>query len=98
MTQAYIKLLCIPENSGGARMISLQRIGIHEIRMFEAPRAGGDDAPLFWLELFDHGRQSSLDSCGCYDIPGAAAAFDGFIAEARRLAEFPPQQDGETPD
>jgi hypothetical protein len=96
MTQAYIKLLCIPEHSGGPRMISLERIGAHEIRMFEAPR-GSDDAPLFWLELFDHGRQSSLDSCSCYDIPGAAAAFDGFVAEAKRLAEIPPQQDGETP-
>ena len=98
ITQAYFKLLGIPENAEAAEVISLERIGACEIRMFEATPACTDDAPLFWLELFDHDRRSSVDSCSCYEITAAAAAFDDFISQARRLAELPPQPDGATPD
>lgn len=97
ITQAYIKLLCTPENADGAKLVSLEWIGACEIRMFEGPAAATDDAPLFWIELFDHDGQSSVDGCSCYDIAQAAAEFDRFLLQAKRLAEFPPQQDGETP-
>lgn len=97
ITQAYIKLLGIPENAHGAKVISLQWIGRCEIRMFEATPASSDDAPLFWIELFDHDRRSSVDSCSCYEIAEAAATFDDFISQAKRLAGIFPPQDGETP-
>lgn len=97
ITQAYIKLLGIPENAHGARAISLERIGGCEIRMFEATSVSTDDAPLFWLELFDHDRQSSVDSGSCYAIAEAAVTFDDFISQAERLAGIFPPQDGETP-
>jgi hypothetical protein len=97
ITQGYIRLLCTPESAHGVRMISLQRIGACEIRMFDAAPAT-DDAPLFWMELFDHDAASSVDSCSCYEITEAAAAFDDFISQAKRPVEFYPRQDGETPD
>jgi hypothetical protein len=86
ITQAHIRLLCLPENPPGARMISLERIGACEIRMFELARGDATDAPLFWMELFDHDEQSSLDSCNCYRIEAAAAAFEDFVSQAQRPA------------
>jgi hypothetical protein len=78
ITRAYIKLLCIPE--GGAKMVSLARIGSYEVRMFESSQSRSDTASLFSIELFDHDAQSSVDSCVCYDIEEAVAAFQDFIS------------------
>jgi hypothetical protein len=80
ITRAYIKLLCIPEGEHGGRMVSLARVGNNEIRMVEASQTNSADAPLFWMELFDHDAQSSVDSCACYNIKKAAAVFEDFIS------------------
>jgi hypothetical protein len=87
ITQAYIKLLCLPESEFGGRMISLERIGNYEIRIFEPSQTESDEAPLFWMELFDHDSQSSIDSCSCYEIEEAATAFESFILQAKRPGE-----------
>jgi hypothetical protein len=84
ISQAYIKLLGLPQNAQGARMISLERIGTFEILMFDVSPDGATDAPLFWLELFDHERKSSVDSCCCTEIAQAVTAFDDFIALAKK--------------
>jgi hypothetical protein len=90
ITQAYIALLCIPENADGARTVSLEWIGNHEVRIFETSHSGPTEAPLFWMELFDHGGPSSVDSCSCYEIEQAAIAFEGFVAQAKHSDEPPP--------
>jgi hypothetical protein len=89
ISQAYLKLLSIPENMSGARVISLERIGKYEIRMFEPAQIDPEDGPLFWMELFDHDRQSSVDSCSCHAIAEAVTVFDGFAAQANELGIFP---------
>jgi hypothetical protein len=78
ITQAYIKLLCIPE--GDAKMVSLARIANYEVRMLESSQNNSADAPLFVMELVDHDAQSSVDSCVCYDIEEGVAAFQQFIS------------------
>jgi hypothetical protein len=60
-------------------MVSLGRVGSYEIRIFE-PLAGIPVSALFWIELFDHDAQSSVDSCACRDVEEAVATFDDFIA------------------
>ena len=84
ISQAYIKLLGLPQNAQGARTISLERIGNHEILMFDVSPDGATDAPLFWLELFDHETKSSVDSCSCTEIAQAAAVFDDFVSLAKK--------------
>lgn len=84
ISQAYIKLLGLPQNQQGARMISLERIGDHEILMFDVSPDSASDTPLFWLELFDHETKSSVDSCSCYEIAQAVTIFDDFISLAKR--------------
>jgi hypothetical protein len=83
LSQAYIKLLGLPQNAQGARMISLERIGNHEVLMFDVSPDSAD-APLFWLELFDHETKSSVDSCGCTEIAQAVTIFDDFVSLAKR--------------
>ena len=48
IARAYVKLLCIPEDSSEAS-VSLASIGNCEIRMFQGPEADFDGIPLFWL-------------------------------------------------
>ena len=83
ISQAYIKLLGLPQNEHGARMVSLERIGNHEVIMFDVSADSATDAPLFWLELFDHEAKSSIDSCSCTEIAQAVTVFDDFIALAK---------------
>jgi hypothetical protein len=78
ITRAYIKLLCIPD--GDARIVSLVRIGNHEVRMLDASQAGSGDAPLFCLELFDHDARAAVDIRVCNDIEEGVAAFREFIS------------------
>jgi hypothetical protein len=85
ISRAYLKLLSIPENVSGARVISLERIGSYQIRMFEPAQIDSADGPLFWLELFDGEGQSSVDSCSCHAIEEAVTVFDGFVEQANEL-------------
>jgi hypothetical protein len=97
ITEAYLMLSCISENACGARMVSLKRIGSHEIRMFEAAPADSADRPLFWMELFDHDEQSAVDSCGCYAIEQAAATFEEFALQAIHADELSPDGPDDPP-
>jgi hypothetical protein len=80
VTRAYIRLLCIPESEPGPRIVSLGRVGIYEIRMFEASQANSSLHPKIWMELFDHDRQMCVDSCICVGITEAVAAYERFIS------------------
>jgi len=77
ITQAYSKLLRIPD--GTAKLVSLARFGIHEVRMLGRSQ-NDSDALLFSLELFDHDAQSPVDSCSCYGIDEGVAAFQDLIS------------------
>ncbi len=86
IARAYIKLLCLPEGSSRAS-VSLASIGSYEIRIFEGSQTNPDGVPLFYLELFDHGANASIDSCGCQEIEDAVVAYQDFAAQAGRLSE-----------
>jgi hypothetical protein len=44
---------------------------------------------LIWLELFDHGAKTSVDTFGCYEIDDAAGIFEDFILQAGLLNGAP---------
>ena len=85
IARAYARLSSIPEDSPAAS-VSLAVAGNCEIRMVRGPEVGLDDVPLFWLELFDHGTETSLDSCCCHTIKGAASRLQEFILQAGGVA------------
>ena len=84
IAQAYAKLLCIPEGSSKSS-VTLAQIENCEIRIFAGSQAYSDGMPLFWLELFDHGAKTSVDSFSCYRIDDALVVFDDFILQASHL-------------
>ena len=86
IAQAYVKLSSIPEDSAGAG-VSLAAIGRCEIRMLrvDVKEADLDGVPLFWLELFDHGTKTSIDSFRCHKIKDAVPVFEYFRSEAAFL-------------
>jgi hypothetical protein len=86
MASAYVKLSCIPEDNSEA-LVSLALIGNYEIRMFRGPEADFDRAPLFWLELFDHGMKTSVDGSSCRTINDAVSIFDDFISQVFGLSK-----------
>jgi hypothetical protein len=87
ITQAFIALSSIPEASSAPRTISIVRIGEREIRMSSASPSRSGGAPMFWIELFDHDAQVSVDSCSCREIDDAVAAFEALLAQAESLNE-----------
>jgi hypothetical protein len=50
--------------------------------MFNGLPTRSGDAPLLWMELFDHGAQKSLDSCSFREIDDALSAFDELVSRA----------------
>jgi hypothetical protein len=78
ITQAYLKLLCIPD--GTTKMVSLARLGNYEVRMLEPSQNDSDAASLFSLELFDQDAQSRVDNRNCNGVDEGATAFRDFIS------------------
>jgi hypothetical protein len=85
ITQAYIALSGIPGSSAAPKRISVERIGKYEIRMFNVSPTRSGDAPLLWMELFDHDAQRSLDSCSFREIDEALSAFDELVSRAGKF-------------
>jgi hypothetical protein len=77
-------------------MVSLDSVGTYEVRMFDEPESSLNDAPVFWLELFDHIKQSSIDSCRCDGIEPAMAALKDFASRAGCSDENCPRNRRET--
>src|SRR4029077_8019549 len=85
LSRAYIKLCVIPEDSPKLS-VSLTFVDHHEVRMLTIPTINRSDAsPLFWLELFDHCTNTSVDSYCCHKLKDAAPVFSDFLATANGL-------------
>ena len=78
IARAYVKLCSISDPEAS---VSLASIGSHEIRMLGGSAIDIDSAPLFWLELFDHGAKTSLDSFCCRRLKDAAPVVSDFFAQ-----------------
>ena len=95
IAQAYVKLLCIPEGNSETSL-SLTWIRNCEIRIFDGSHPDSDSIALFWLELFDHGAQISVDSFGCRELEDAVVVFEDFISQAVALNEASGPEGSET--
>ena len=78
IARAYVKLCSISDPEASVLLAS---IGRHEIRMLAGPAADPDSTPLFWLELFDHGAKTSLDSFCCHRLKDAVPVVSDFFAQ-----------------
>jgi hypothetical protein len=85
ISRAYVSLALMPENSDRSRVITLERYGAYEVRLVEFSQKDPTKDSIFWLELYCHVTNSSLDSCSCDDLDDAEIAADYLISSAKQL-------------
>ena len=83
--QMRIWALVAAERIDGQHTVSLVRHGEFEVRLIELPLDPHSDNIPLWIELFEHVNNTTLDSCGGYDLAHLAVAAEAFISQARDL-------------
>jgi hypothetical protein len=87
LVEAHAKLQLVPRSGEVSGRATLVRLGSFEVRLVQpGPPAS---SARFWLELFDHDRQLSIDSAGDRVIDDAVVVAEEFIARAAKLNENP---------
>jgi hypothetical protein len=89
LTEAQGKLQLTHQDTNGMRLETLVRHGSFEVRLIQSLHIPPEIAALFWMELFDHDRQLSIDSVGNIVLEDAVIAAEDFIERARRMSENP---------
>ncbi len=82
---AYVGLVLAPQSENGSRTVTLARYGAFEVRLVEFRQCYTSDDSPFWIELYRHDTQSSLDSYLSDDLEGAEVAAEQFRSHARAL-------------
>jgi hypothetical protein len=89
LKDANARLQLVPPGTDASRAVTLMRFGPFEIRVFQPLSALPTNATIFWMELYDHDRQLSIDSIGDCTVNDAVIAAEDYIARARALNENP---------
>jgi hypothetical protein len=89
LIEAHAKLQLAHRDADGMRLATLVRHGSLEVRLVQPLHIPPESAALFWMELFDHDRQLSIDSVGNVVLEDAAIAAEDFIVRATKLSENP---------
>jgi hypothetical protein len=86
LLQAHVKLRLVSQYEDGSATTTLARHGPYEVRLYEPPHEFLAGDFLFWIELFDHDCQASLDSRGSYILEDAVNAAEYLIAQAKQFS------------
>ena len=73
------------EERSEERTVSLVGHGPYEVRLVELPRKLQTETERFWLELFDHDCQHTIDSYGGRTLEDITAAAESLCSNARDL-------------
>jgi hypothetical protein len=87
LCRAYLALSLAGETEDGSRTMPLARFGAFEVRLIELAGRRMTEESDFWIELYRHDIQSSLDSCRCQDIDEAEPIAEYLVACAKGLYE-----------
>jgi hypothetical protein len=89
LKDTHAKLQLVPPGARASRAVTLMRFGPFEVRVVQPLSGPPTNAVIFWIELFDHDRQLSIDSIGNCALDDAVVAVEYFIARAAALNENP---------
>jgi hypothetical protein len=89
LRDAHAKLQLVPPDAQVLRPVRVMRFGPFEVRVVQPLNSPPTTAVIFWIELFDHDRQLSIDSIGNCTMDDAVVAVEHFIARATALNEYP---------
>jgi hypothetical protein len=87
LCRAYLALSLAGETEDGSRTMPLARFGAFEVRLIELAGRRMTEESDFWIELYRHDIQSSLDSCQCQDLDEAEHIAEYLVACAKGLYE-----------
>jgi len=89
LIEAYARLQPTQQGAVALTAATLVRLGSFEVRLIQPLRMPQTSQARFWMELFDHDRQLSIDSVGDCVLEDAVIAAEDFIGRATRLSENP---------
>jgi hypothetical protein len=89
LMDAHARLRLVAAGANASRAVTLGRFGSFEVRLTQPMSASSTGEDVFWMELFDHDRQLSIDSVGNLVLEDAIMAAGDFIACARERNENP---------
>ena len=87
LLEAHAKIHLAQETAKGFRTATVLHVGPFEVRLTEALGAALDGKVRFWIELFDHDRQLSINSAGNCDLGEALRAAEELIEHAMKLSD-----------
>jgi hypothetical protein len=89
LKDANARLKHVPLGAQASGAVTLMRFGPFEVRLVQPLSQSWSNAVIFWVELFDHDRQLSIDSVGNCTMDDAVIAAEDFIDRAMALNENP---------
>jgi hypothetical protein len=89
LIDAHARLQFGPKGTNASGVVNLARFGSFEVRLTQPMSIPLTSEDRFWMELFDHDRQLSIDSVGNLVLEDATIAAEEFIARASELSENP---------
>ena len=84
VTESCAKLF-LNSKDDGSRHVVIDKIGAYEVRLLEIPSGNAREGASLWVELYDRGLRSGVDSCKCRDVGEAIEAARFFMNDATRL-------------
>lgn len=85
IVQLYIWSLFGKMFVDGCRTASITRYGSYEVRLVEIKHEQKGDTIPFWIELFDHSRGATIDSCGGYDFEATTIGAEALVSQSKLL-------------
>jgi hypothetical protein len=89
LIEAHAKIQAARGTEDVTTSVVLARLGAFEVQLIAVSYMLPASSGKYWIELFDHDRQLSIDSVGNCDLEDAVIAAEDFIARATRLSENP---------
>ena len=84
VTESYARLL-LNSKDGDSRHVVIDKIGAYEVRLLEIPSVNGRQAASLWVELYDRGLRTGVDSCKCGDVGEVIEAARFLLTQATRI-------------
>jgi hypothetical protein len=87
LVRAQLELYVRRREGCGSKSVSVARYGSYEVRLLRPAQGSSVDPFIFWLELFDEDRGTSLDSGSAEYFEKALALAEQLISQAEQLSK-----------
>ena len=89
LIEAHSELKLARQGAALSAVATVARLGAFEVRLIVQSHVAPTGELRFWMELYDHDRQLSIDSVGDRVLRDAVIAAEDLIERATALSEKP---------